>query len=121
MLWCDGIFAEMEMAGFEFYNEETATLEKEIERLGMALDIDWSDDVQVRALAREALSHGASELRAAANRAGDYRLRAKAELFGLAAVMLRIMEKSAGEGVLTHGGPAWKSFGRALWEESSGA
>ena len=50
------------MAGFEFYNEETASLEKEIERLGMALGIDWSDDVQVRALAREALSHGVREL-----------------------------------------------------------
>lgn len=108
------------MAGFESYNEETAMLEKEIERLGMALGIDWSDDAQVRSLAREALSHGASELRASANHAGDYRLRAKAELFGLAALMFRIMEKSAGEGVLTHGGPAWKSFGRALWEESSG-
>ena len=40
------------MVGFESYNEETALLEKEIERLGMALDIDWSDDAQVRALAR---------------------------------------------------------------------
>lgn len=109
------------MAGFEFYNEETAGLEKEIERLGMALDIDWSDDVQVRTLAREALSRGSSELKDSANHVGDYRLRAKAELFGLAALMLRIMEKSAGDGVLTHGGPAWKSFGRALWEESSGA
>lgn len=108
------------MAGFEFYNEETATLEKEIERLGMALGIDWSDEAQVGALAHEALSQGSSELRAAANHAGDYRLRAKAELFGLSALMLRIMEKSAGEGVLTHGGPAWKAFGRALWQAASG-
>jgi hypothetical protein len=112
---------ETGMAGFEFYNEETAILEKEIERLGMALGIDWSDAGQVKVLAREALSQGASELRSAASHAGDYRLRAKAELFGLAALMLRIMEKSAGEGFQTHGGPAWKSFGRALWEESSNA
>ena len=107
------------MAGFETYNEETAQLEKEIERLGMALEIDWSDNVQVKMLAREALAHGSSELRASANDVGDYRLRAKAELFGLAALMLRIMEKSAGDGFLTHGGLAWKSFGRALWEASS--
>jgi hypothetical protein len=112
---------EAGMAGFEFYNEETASLEKEIERLGMALGIDWSDAVQVRALAREALSHGVRELKESVSHVGDYRLRAKAELFGLAALMLRIMEKSADDGVLTHGGPAWKSFGRALWEESSGA
>jgi len=60
-------------------------------------------------------------LKESVSHVGDYRLRAKAELFGLAALMLRIMEKSADDGVLTHGGPAWKSFGRALWEESSGA
>ncbi|MDP2785568.1 MAG: hypothetical protein Q8O38_13385, partial [Sulfurimicrobium sp.] len=72
------LFVEAGMAGFEFYNEETASLEKEIEHLGLALGIDWSDDVQVRALAREALSHGARELRASANHVGDYRLRAKA-------------------------------------------
>jgi hypothetical protein len=109
------------MVGFESYNEETALLEKEIERLGMALDIDWSDDAKVRALAREALSDGIREILASAGHAVDYRLRAKAELFGLAVLMLRIMEKSAGDGVLSHGGPAWKSFGRALWEESSRA
>lgn len=108
------------MTGFESYREETAMLEKEIERIGMALDIDWSDDVQVRALAREALSHGAGEVMESASHPGDYRLRARTELFGLAALMLRVMEKSAGEGVLSHGGLAWKAFGRALWEESSG-
>lgn len=107
------------MAGFEPYSEETALLEKEIERLGMALDVDWSDEVQVRVLAREALSRGAGEVMESASHSGDYRLRAKTELFGLAALMLRVMEKSAGDGMLSHGGPAWKSFGRALWEESS--
>ena len=32
--------------------------------------------------------------------------------------MLRTMQESAEEGVLTHGGPAWKAFARALWAES---
>jgi len=109
------------MAGFEFFNEETQILEKEIVRLGMALGIDWSDEAQVRALAKEALAHGAKEINESAKHATDYSLRAKAELFGLAALMFRIMEKSADGGVLTHGGPAWKAFGRALWEESTNA
>jgi hypothetical protein len=31
------------------------------------------------------------------------------------------MEKSAeAEGVMTHGGPAWKAFARALWAEHEG-
>jgi hypothetical protein len=44
---------------------------------------------------------------------------AKAELFSVAALMLRVMEKSAAnEGVISHGGPAWKAFARALWAEN---
>ena len=107
------------MAGFEFFNEETQTLEKEIVRLGIALDINWSDEAQVRALAREALAHGA--ISESAKHVTDYRMRAKTELFGLAALMLRIMEKSAEAGAPSHGGPAWKAFGHALWEESKGS
>ncbi len=107
------------MAGFEFFNEETQILEREIVRLGMALNIDWSNEAQVRALAREALAHGGQEVNESSRHATDYHLRAKTELFGLAALMFRIMEKSADGGFLTHGGPAWKAFGRALWEEST--
>lgn len=108
------------MAGFEFFNEETQTLERELARLGYALNIDWSDEAQVRALAREALAHGRENMGKTAKQATDYSLRAKTELFGLAALMLRVMEKSADSGAPSHGGPAWKAFGRALWEEKSG-
>lgn len=105
------------MAGFEFFGEETQALEKEIVRMGIALGIDWSDEAQVRALAREALSDGAKNIKESAKHQ-DYTVMAKAELFGLAALMLKIMEKSADEGVMMHGGPAWKSFARALWAET---
>ncbi len=105
------------MTGFEFYSEETQALEQQIERMGIALGIDWSDETQVRELAREAL-HGAP---AQAAKHNDYRQLAKTELFAVAALMLRVMEKSAeNEGVMTHGGPAWKSFARALWIENGG-
>ena len=109
------------MAGFELFSEETRALEKEIERLGVVLKIDWSDEAQVRALAREALAKGAEDVRESALHQNDYQLKAKAELFGLAALMFKIMEKSAEDGIISHGGPAWKAFGRALWNESSGS
>lgn len=102
------------MAGFEFFSEETQALEKQIQRMGIALGIDWSDETQVRELAREALSGGVKGIA----KHDDYRQMAKAELFSVAALMLRVMEKSAeAEGVMTHGGPAWKAFARALWAE----
>lgn len=105
------------MSGFENYGESAKALEREIERKGVILGIDWSDEAQVRTLAREALRHGADEAKAAAHDPQDYRLMAKAELFGLAALMLKTMQESANEGFLSHGGPVWKSFARALWAE----
>lgn len=105
------------MSGFENYRREALEIEQEIERKGIALGVDWSDQVQVRALAREALDHGASETHAAAIDNHDRHALTKAELFGLAALMLKTMEQSAQDGMLTHGGPTWKAFGKALWQE----
>lgn len=107
------------MGGFENYARETAEIESEIVRKGIALGIDWGDEAQVRALAREALDHLAEDLHIAATEPPDYRLLAKVDLFGLAGVMLATMIKSAGQGIESHGGPAWKSFARALWAEAS--
>lgn len=107
------------MAGFENYQHATHDIELEIERMGVALGIDWSDDAQVRALAREALEHTSELVHAAAAHPDDQRLNAKVTLFGLANLMLRTMEESADVGLETHGGPAWKTFGRALWAETA--
>jgi hypothetical protein len=46
-------------------------------------------------------------------------VRARGELFALGVLMLRTMQGSAGIGYQTHGGPAWKAFGRALIEEQA--
>jgi hypothetical protein len=105
------------MAGFENYAEETREIELEIERKGIVLGIDWTDDVQVRALAREALDQSAAEIRLAASGPVDRKLMAKVDLFGLAGIMLKTMEECAGVGFECHGGPAWKAFGKALWVE----
>jgi hypothetical protein len=104
------------MAAFENYSREAQEIEREIERKGFVLGIDWSDDTQVRLLAREALAcrnpgdTGNGDTR-------DPRTLAKIELFGLAQLMLTVMRESAGDGLLTHGGDAWKAFARALWAE----
>jgi hypothetical protein len=102
---------------FENYAEEARRIELEIQRYGVALGVDWEDSVAVRTLAREALAyHPGDETKVSR---GDTALwRSKLELFGLAQLMLRIMTESAEENIATHGGPAWKAFGRALWIES---
>ena len=106
------------MAGFENYEEATRKIEHEIERMGVALGIDWSDEAQVRELAREALEHSLDRIHQAAANPDDQQLGAKVTLFGLANLMLRTMEESAGVGLESHGGPVWKVFGRALWAEA---
>ena len=100
--------------------QRTAEIETAIERMGIALGIDWDDEAQVRELAREALNHSRETLTQFSQHPGDYRHKAKAELFGLAALMMQIMTESAEEGVLTHGGKAWKAFSRALMHEAGG-
>ena len=104
------------MAGFENYAQDTRDIELEIERRGVALGIDWHNEEQVRALAREALTYPASEITMLADKP-DYTKLAKLELFGLAGLMLRTMQESAETGVESHGGDAWKAFARALWAE----
>jgi hypothetical protein len=67
------------MAGFENYAEETREIELEIERKGIVLGIDWTDDVQVRALAKEALDQSAAEIKLAASSPIDRKLMAKVD------------------------------------------
>lgn len=106
------------MPNFEHYTEEARHIEQEIARLGIALGIDWGDEVAIRALARQALAYRADNL----DQGGDaLERRTRLELFGLAQLMLNVMAQSAEEGMETHGGPVWKAFGRALWLESGQA
>lgn len=108
------------MSGFENYLQDTQDIEREIERRGVALGIDWNNAEQVRALAREAIEHNSSDFQRATVRPIDYQLLAKVELFGLAALMLRTMQDSASTGFESHGGVIWKTFARALWAEAEG-
>lgn len=107
------------MSGYENYGASTREIEHEIERKGIVLGIDWSDEVQVRGLAREALGNLQDTLKTAAANPDDLRLRAKIDLFGLAGIMLKTMEESADNGIQSHGGDAWKAFAKALWAEAA--
>jgi len=102
------------MAGFENYALEADQLEREIERKGVALGIDWSNAIEVRLLARDAL---ACRVTSADFSSDDTEQRTRVELFGLAQLMLKVMEESAGHNIHTHGGAVWKSFAQALWAE----
>ncbi len=106
------------MAEFEHFAQDIREIETEIARKGIVLGIDWNDTVQVRQLAHEAVHHHAEVVRYVAEAdLADSRARAKLDLFGLAATMLRIMQDSAEEGLESHGGPIWKAFAKALWAE----
>lgn len=106
------------MAGFENYAADTREIEREIERKGIVLGINWADEAQVRLLAREAIEHLQDEVRISAEKPLDFQLLAKVELFGLAGIMLKTMEESASYGIESHGGDVWKTFARALWAEA---
>lgn len=106
------------MAGIANYATNTKAIELEIERKGIVLGIDWTDETQVRTLAKEALNHASEDIKLAAAAPVDHQLMAKVELYGLAALMLRTMEESADAGIESHGGVAWKAFAKALWAEA---
>ena len=106
------------MVGFENYAKDTAEIESEIVRKGIALGLDWSNEAEVRALAHEALNHLAEGITMSASEPVDYKRMAKIDLFGLAGIMLKTMEESADYGFQSHGGPAWKAFAKALWVEA---
>lgn len=108
------------MSGFGHYARTAKEVEQEMIRRGIALGLDWSDSAALRALAREALSC-TSECRLGLLRNPDYAQRGKGELFALSELMLSTMRQSAQIGVHTSGGPVWKAFGRALYEESARA
>jgi len=99
------------------YSPEAQAIEQQIARYGIALGIDWTDKNAVRALAREALDH-ITEVMKVSHTNGDRTALMKAELFGLAGLMLKTMKESAENNFETHGGPVWKAFGSALWLES---
>ncbi|MDR1063379.1 MAG: hypothetical protein LBL48_05525 [Azoarcus sp.] len=105
------------MSGFGHYERTAAELENEIVTRGVLLGLDWTDQVQMRALASEALDC-TSEQRLAMLRANDVRVKAKGELFALSTLMLDIMRQSAQTGVRLSDVGIWKTLACALADVS---
>lgn len=97
-----------------YCQEKSHELEIELERAGVALGIDWEDDVQVLCLARDALEHMHETVDAYGHHHDDFQLKAKMQLFAISCLMINLMAESAAHGIHTHGGPAWKAFSRGL-------
>ena len=106
------------MQNLPFLGRDVHDIEQEILRKGVAIGIDWTDEVQVALLAREALDYHRNPRRYREPHlvVTHPREAAKLELFGLAALMLKTMEESANDDFEAHGGEVWKTFARALWQ-----
>lgn len=105
------------MSAFETYAKEAAQLEGEIARNGIILGVDWKNDVQVRTVAKRALTAHVDTLELDYPAASPKGM-ATLELVGLSQLMLRVMKESADEAVINLGGEIWKALGRALWDEA---
>lgn len=103
------------MSGFGHYARTADELEREIVKRGIAIGLDWGDTARLRALAHQALSC-TSGCMMKLLRSPIRQEKLTGELFALSELMLVNMRQSAETGVHTHGGPAWKAFGRALYE-----
>lgn len=107
------------MPEFERYPQEIEAIATEVERQCVALGLDCNDELQLRALAREALRPELRDAVLHAARHGERLALSKSELFGLSALMLKVMEETADIGFVTHGNDAWKHWARALWAEKA--
>ncbi|MDR1463364.1 MAG: hypothetical protein LBI68_09570 [Azoarcus sp.] len=105
------------MSGFGHYERTAAELEDEILTRGVLLGLDWANQIQVRALASEALDCTSGQ-RLAMLQSLDWRIKAKGELFALSTLMLDIMRQSAQTGVQVPDVGIWKIFARALADVS---
>lgn len=102
------------MSQIENHWTEVSRLETELARKMIVLGLDWHDDAAMAQLAAECKVFGPADVGAAVA-SHDSKKIAKAELFGLASLMLRTMENAALEGRDVHAGEVWKSFGRHLY------
>ena len=109
------------MADFEDYRKATKEIEHRMMHKNILEGIDWGNDEQVRALAREALDRSAEETKFSPASPVDYKLLAKVELFGCAVFMLKTIEENAveGKGFQSRASEAWKAFAKALWAEAA--
>ncbi|MCL2875999.1 MAG: hypothetical protein FWF12_06870 [Betaproteobacteria bacterium] len=104
------------MIGFGHYDRTVAEIVKEIAVCCVLLKLDWTDRIQVRALAHESL-HCTSEQRLAMLRAPDERAKTQGKLFALLILLLDITRQAAQAGVrITSDSGLWQALDRAFTE-----
>ena len=101
-----------------YYNDEAAELALEIERKLVILGLNWNDAATMRSLAKEIL--GVNKAGRQIGTGAEFsRDQTYEELFGLIALMNKLMAEGAEKGVEIHGNAAWKAVAKALWLEKS--
>lgn len=103
---------------FENRTREALEISTAIERKLIALGIDKGDTLAMADLAREALNPAKLNEERVKAETGDRAALTRFELFGLAELMLKVMEESAVEEHFKVSGNAyWKAFARALYAQ----
>ena len=103
---------------FEDRTREAKEISMEIERKLIALGIDREDTLAMADLAREALDPAKMNEERVKAETGDRTALTRFELFGLADLMLKVMEESAIEDHFkVSGNDYWKAFARALYAQ----
>lgn len=102
------------MSQIENHTTEISDIEAELMRKMISLGLDWHDDVVMMQLSTECKRFDPASAQAAYDSHDQVKI-AKAELFALASLMLRVMESAAKEGRDVHGGEVWKAFGKHLY------
>ena len=102
------------MSQLEDHWNEVSRIETELLRKMTVLGLDWHDNAAMEQLASECKAFHSADADAA-YASHDTRRITKAQLFGLASLMLRTMENAAREGRDVHAGEVWKAFGKHLY------
>lgn len=104
------------MSELENQRDDAHRISAELAVVFMALGLDWTDDLAMRSIAREALACHAEDISRHID-PENIEARAKQKLFGLTALMLRTMQEGAELGMHVQGSDLWKAFSKALWAE----
>lgn len=104
------------MSQIENHYDEVSRIETELQRHMIALGLDWHDELTMMQLAAECKAFKSANAQAALN-SNDRTQKTKAELFGLASLMLRTMASAADSNREVHAGEVWKALGKHLYDD----
>lgn len=104
------------MSQLEDQQKDALQISKELARVLVVLGVDWTNPLQMRELAREALAYKPDQIHQHIEFT-DFEAHARLKFYGLVALMFQTMVEGAEENEQIHGTPVWKAVARALWAE----